>query len=233
MSIDIDPRSILRTQARKAATPSPPAPEPATPQPPRIPGRRNPKWIALGVIALCLGALLSYAVYAKVATETSVVTITRTVYRGEAIGEDDLGRVVIQGDSFPQAVPATELPTLVGKRAAFDLPAGSVVSAGSITDVELPHAGQAAVGLKLASGRAPVELLLPASPVRLVALPAIDATTTDRMAGKTFVARVIAQAPGADGTSTVVNVEVDSQQAPTIAMLAAQDRLAVVRDTGK
>ncbi len=38
----------------------------STPEPPRIPGRRNPKWIALGIVALCLGALLSYAVYNRV-----------------------------------------------------------------------------------------------------------------------------------------------------------------------
>lgn len=232
MSIDLDPRSITRAKARKA----PPAvgtSEPAVPPPPRIPGRRNPKWIALGVVALCLGALLSYAVYARVATETSVVTMTQTVYRGEAIGEDDLGRVVIQGDSFPQAVPATELATLIGKRAAFDLPEGAVVSSGSVTDADLPRAGQAVVGLELASGRAPVDLLLPASPIRLVALPAPNATTGDTLAGKTFVARVIEQSPAADGTSTLVNVEVASGQAPTIAVLAAQDRLAVIRDPGR
>lgn len=232
MSIDLDPRSIIRAKARKPP-PVVPTPEPVTPPPPRIPGRRNPKWIALGVLALCLGALVSYAVYARVATETSVVTMSHTVYRGEVIGEGDLGRAVIQGDSFPQAVPAAELPTLIGQRAAFDLPEGAVVSAGSVTAADLPRAGQAVVGLELAPGRAPVELLLPGSPVRLVALPAANAATPDSVAGKTFLARVIAQAPAADGTSTLVDVEVDSGQAPTIAVLAAQDRLAIIRDPGK
>ncbi len=234
MSIDIDPRSIIRTKARKVSEARPAVdPEPAIAQPPRLPGRRNPKWIALGVIALCLGALLSYAVYAKVATESSVVAITHTVYRGEAIEEDDLGRVVIQGDSFPQAIPATALPTLVGQRAAFDLPEGSILSAASVTEVDLPRDGQAVVGLKLASGRAPVELLLPSSPVRLVALPGPDPESADAVVGKTFVAQVIAHSPDADGTSTLLNVEVDAGQAPTIATLAAQDRLAVIRDPGK
>ena len=39
-----------------------------------MPGRRNPKWIALGIVALCLGGLLSYVIYARVATETTVVS---------------------------------------------------------------------------------------------------------------------------------------------------------------
>jgi hypothetical protein len=233
MSIDIDPRSVTRPKARKAIPPPPPDVDPATPQPPRIPGRRNPKWIALGVIALCLGALLAYAVYARVATETSLVVMTHTVYRGETIEAADLGRVVVQGDSFPRAVPSEELETLVGKHAVFDLPEGSVVTANSADEVELPRTGQAVVGLRLASGRAPVELLLPSSPIRLVALPAADSAPADTLAGKTFVARVISHAPDADGTSTLVNVEVDTGQAPTIAMLAARDRLAVVRDSGR
>lgn len=232
MSIDTDPRSKTQNRVRKPAS-SPAPPESPVPEPPRIPGRRNPKWIALGVVALCLGALLAYAVYAKVATETSVVTMTRTVYRGEAIGADDLARVVVQGDSFPQAVPASGLETLVGKRAAFDLPEGSLVSTGSVTDVDIPRAGNAVVGLKLATGRAPAALMLPSSPIRLVALPAADAATADQLAGKTYTARVIDQVPGADGTSIVSNVEVAAAQAPTIALLAAQDRLAVIRDPGK
>lgn len=237
MSIDTDPRSILRTRARKPpARPEAPAPagaDPAVPGPPRMPGRRNPRWIALGVLALCLGALLAYAVYTRVATETSVVSITSTVYRGEVIEERDLGRVVIQGDSFSQAVPAAEIGTLVGKHAVFDLPEGSVVSAASVTDASVPGAGSAVVGLRLGSGRAPMGLLLPGSPVRLVALTAPDTATADRLAGKTYVARVVDEAPGVDGTSIVVNVEVSADQAPTIAILAAADRVAVIRDPGK
>ena len=50
-----------------------------------MPGRRNPKWIALGIVALCLGGLLSYVIYARVATETTVVSVAQTVYRGEII----------------------------------------------------------------------------------------------------------------------------------------------------
>jgi hypothetical protein len=44
---------------------------------------------------------------------------------------------------------------------------------------------------------------------------------------------VIDQSPGADGTSILVNVDVEAGAAPTIAMLAAQDRIAIVRDAGR
>jgi hypothetical protein len=199
-----------------------------------MPGRRNPKWIALGIVALCLGGLLSYAVYAKVATESSVVAVKQTVYRGELIQADDLTRIVIQGDAFPNAIPASRMAEVVDRRATFDLPVGSIVSAESVTDATIPQPGRAVVGLRLASGQAPAALLLPSSPVRLVALPpaGAEAGGADKLAGKTYLAHVIDQAVDADGTSILVNVEVAAEQAPTIALLAAQSRVAVVRDPG-
>ena len=65
MTIDTDPRTthIVREGAEAAGSAA--AGVPATPQPPRMPGRRNPKWIALGIVALCLGGLLSYMIYAE------------------------------------------------------------------------------------------------------------------------------------------------------------------------
>ena len=44
---------------------------------------------------------------------------------------------------------------------------------------------------------------------------------------------MIDQSPAADGTSILVNVDVEAGAAPTIAMLAAQDRIALVRDAGR
>lgn len=202
---------------------------------PRLPGRRNPRWIALGVLALCLGALLSYVVYARVAAEATVVALDATVYRGEVVERGDLTTVRLRAGSLPATVPAGDLDQLVGQRAVFDLPAGSVLSAGSVAATAVPAPGRAAVGIKLASGRSPEVLLLPASPVRLVALPPASAATTagDRLSGKTYTARVLDQAPGADGASILLNVEVDQAQAATVALLAAQERIAVVRDAGR
>ena len=77
----------------------------------------------------------------------------------------------------------------------------------------------------------PTSLLVPSSAVRLVALPA--ETGSDKLAGDTFIGQVIDQAPGSDGTSILVNVDVPADQAPTIALLAAQDRIALIRDAGR
>jgi len=234
MTIDIESRTTTsprKTRKQKAASA---AGSPVTPQPPRMPGRRNPKWIALGIVALCLGGLLSYMIYARVASETAVVAAAHTVYRGETIEQGDLTTITLRGGSLPHTVPALRLADLVGKRAAYDLIEGSVIPSGAVVVDATPAEGRAIVGLKLAPGRGPGNLLLPSSPVRLIALPAAaDSSTTDKLTGSVFVGRVIDQSPAADGTSILVNVDVEAGAAPTIAMLAAQDRVAIVRDAGR
>ena len=232
MSIDIEPKAAKAGESRRRIKQQTTAPaSPATPEPPRMPGRRNPKWIALGIIAMCLGGLLSYVIYARVATEVTVVAMASTVYRGEVIEQDDLTTLTLRAGSIAQAVPADELKTMIGKRAAVDLVEGSVVVTTAITTEAVPADGRAVVGLKLAAGRTPTSLLVPSSAVRLVALPA--ETGSDKLSGDTFIGQVVDQAPGADGTSILVNVDVPADQAPTIALLAAQDRIALVRDAGR
>jgi SAF domain len=234
MTIDIESRTTRTSEkTRKSKAPSA-AESPVIPQPPRIPGRRNPKWIALGIVALCLGGLLSYMIYARVASETAVVAAAQTVYRGETIEQDDLTTITLRGGSLPQTIAAAKLGDLVGKRAAFDLVEGSVIPSTAVVEQAIPAEGRAIVGLKLAPGRAPSNLLLPSSLVRLIAMPtAADSSTTDKLEGSIFIGRVIDQSPGTDGTSILVNVDVEAGTAPTIAMLAAQDRIAIVRDAGR
>ena len=234
MSVDTHPRTSRLPGARRRDA-SAAEPAPATPVPPRLPGRRNPRWIAFGVLALCLGGLLSYAVYARVATERTVLAVAGTVYRGEVVEAADLTSVTLHGDLTGQTVPAEQRSSVVGKRAVFDLPAGSLVGPASVTDAVVPRTGSAVVGLRLATGKAPAALLVPAAPVRIVALPPPSNGTgsSDALAGKTYLGRVVDQTPGPDGTSVVVDVEVTADQAPTIALLAASERVALVRDAGR
>lgn len=235
MSTDVDqPRNGTRPSRRRPPRTGTDGP-PAVPVPPRLPGRRNPRWVALGVLAICLGGLLAYAVYARVSTETRVLAVASTVYRGEVVEASDLTTVVLHGQPPGPTVGAADEADVVGKRAAFDLPAGALVAPGSLSDTALPGTGRSVVGLRLATGRAPETLLVASAPVRIVALPAPSNGTgaTDALAGKTYAGRVVAATPGADATSTVVDLEVDAGQAPTIASLAAQDRIALVRDAGR
>jgi Chaperone for flagella basal body P-ring formation len=241
MSIDLQAKAAKPAPApgsREATTGTPITPVPAQP---RIPGRRNPRWIALGLVALCLGALLSYVIYSRVAAETPVVIMAHTLYRGETVDASDLAITRLSGETAAKSVSASQLRTLVGQKAVYDLPKGTILTPGAIADVVVPADGRSVVGIKLATGRAPAVLLTPGSRIRLVALPApstsatstSESTESDKLGGKTYPATVIDQVPGADGASILINADVKSGQAPTIAMLAASDRIVVVRDPAR
>ncbi len=205
------------------------------PEPPRIAGRRNPRWIALGVVALCLGGLLSYMIYAQVAAQSAVVAMAKTVDRGAVIQATDLTTTTVSGATKVSSVPADRLSSLVGKRAGYDLVEGSLVPEAAIEAEALPATGRAVVGLKLSQGRAPVGLLTASAPVRLVALPSGDQPAGQTVAVPTtaYFGRVVDVTDGADGASVLLNVDVTAADAPAIAQLGAQDRIAVLRDADK
>lgn len=209
-------------------------PPPHTPEP-RLPGRRDPRWIALGVVAICIGGLLSYLIYARVATENTVLALGHTVYRGQTVAASDLVPVTLSGDPGVATVPATERDALVGQRAVYDLVDGSILAPGAIAPVKVPADERTLVGILVAAGRAPSNHLFPGSSVRLIAVPPPNAEAgfRDAYTGKTFAARVVDQQPGPDGASVLVNVDVSDDQAPVVALLAAQDRLSLVRDADR
>lgn len=242
MSIDTDSRTRpgrmtvalqrLRARTVRGEDGEPP---PLTPEPPRLPGRRNPKWIALGIVAICLGGLLSYVIYARVATETAVVALAHTVYRGQVVAATDLTTVTLSGDPGVPTVPASARDDLIGQRAVFDLVEGSILAEGAIAPVKVPEDKRALVGIKLTAGRSPSNHLFPGSTVRLIAVPPANAEAgfRDEFTGKTFAARVVDQQPGPDAASVLVNVDVGADQAPGIALLASLDRLSIVRDADR
>jgi hypothetical protein len=207
---------------------------PETPEP-RLPGRRNPRWIALGVVAICVGGLLSYLIYARVATENTVLALGHTIYRGQTVAASDLVPVTLSGDPGVATVPVTERDALVGQRAVYDLVDGSILAPGAIAPVKVPADERTLVGILVAAGRAPSNHLFPGSSVRLIAVPPPNAEAgfRDAYTGKTFAARVVDQQPGPDGASVLVNVDVSDDQAPVVALLAAQDRLSLVRDADR
>ena len=51
MTIDIDSRDDIAQEGAEGLKTASAADSSVTPRPPRMPGRRNPKWIALGIVA--------------------------------------------------------------------------------------------------------------------------------------------------------------------------------------
>jgi hypothetical protein len=188
--------------------------------------RRNPRWIAAGVLAVCLGAVGSLLLHTQASSSTTVITVTRTVMRGETLQPTDLGQATVGNMSGLDVVPAGRLPELVGRQALFDLAEGSIVMDGTIGTLDRP-AGQAQVGLKLSPGRMPSAPLPHGTVVRLIPVTADEQPATGQGAVRGTIAN--APSPTPDGAH-VLDVLVPAKDAERIARLAALDQIAIIMD---
>lgn len=187
--------------------------------------RRNLRWILIGVLAICLGALGSAMLYTSVSDATTVLKVNRTIYRGEVIRPSDLGPVSLGTHLGIDTVPAEQASALVGRTALTDIPAGSLLAPGSIGQPEVA-AGYSRLGLKLNPGQVPVSLLPAGTPVLLVPTTAAN---DGKESGASIRATVsVAPQTLADG-STSLEVTVADRDSDQVARLAAAGRIVVVK----
>lgn len=200
--------------------------------PPKL--RRRPVFIAAGVAAICLGALLSVWAYTSTTTAESVLAVRETITRGETIEESDLMAVTITLDPALQAMRVDEAGQLIGRQAAMDMPAGAVVVPEQVADEVLPPSGQSIVGISLTAAMIPANQVQVGDQVRVVATPGPQAATSpeaEEAAPPVVEATVVGIYTDANTGGTVVNVLVDDAQAPTVATWSASGRAAVVVDS--
>lgn len=239
-------------------------PPPAIGEQPHARTRRNPKWIALGILAICLGGLGSFFLYSHVTDAHQVVALTKTVHRGEKISSGDLTTVQVGNTSGVATVSSQRLSSMVGQVASYDLVKGALLSPASVGSEQPPGAGHGVIGIKVSEGRAPDGYLQPNTSVRLVVLPghgmpsgsgqghsASDSShssnTKDQSTGggtsdgkqngsgnsksMPVMSAKVLNTSRVDG-GMFLNVELKTKHAIRAASYAAQDRVAVVRDSG-
>lgn len=205
----------------------------------RVRPRRQPRWIAAGLLAIALGGLGATLLWQELTTSTQVVVLQRPVPRGEVIKATDLRAVEVGSLTEVSSVPATELPSLVGKRALVDLAQGSLLPRGAVGTPDLER-GASQVGLKLAPGRLPTGELSQGTPVRLIPLedPRQGPAQTSGQGAAPLPAVItatIASPPrvGPDGVATLLDVRVDQGLAQQVAELAAAERIALIKEAGR
>jgi hypothetical protein len=189
--------------------------------------------VALSVALICVGGLASAWAWQSTSNAQEVLTVRETVHRGEAIEEADLVTVRIGVDPAIRAVPAADLSTLVGKRAALDIAAGGVVTADQVTDAAVPPAGYAVVGLSLTGAMLPTNQLIPGDKVRVVPTAGEGgaAVPTGGDAPSAYPASVIGVFVDDITGNTLVNVQVEVASAPVVATRAAAGQVALVLDS--
>lgn len=212
-------------------TPTVQAPEQAILPPSRQ--RRNRIWLAASIVLVAVGALLTTFIVANLRDTIQVVAVRTDVPRGAIIAAQDLTTADINPDPALQTVPASQVAQVVGKRAAVDLPAGSLLTQSAFADVLIPSTGNSVVGLSLEPGQLPATPLRVGDKVRLVSTPKDQDDPATTAPTVTIVAEVVSAAALADTTKTRVDVLVKQADAALVAGVAATNRVALILDSSQ
>lgn len=201
------------------------------PEPPRAKRRWG---VFAGMLLLAaLGALGNVWLLSATTNAQEVVAARSTIERGSLIERDDLMVVRIELDPSLSTVPGDDLAGLVGQRAALDVAAGSLLSAGAVSTEMVPPAGQSLVGIGVDTSRVPGTALLAGDAVRIVSTPDLTGLTTES-GQQTFEAVVVGIEQGTDATGisqAILTLQVPAADAAGLAAMSATGNIAVVLDS--
>jgi hypothetical protein len=120
-----------------------------------------------------LGAWAFSALYLSAGHRTDVLVVSRNVGRLEVIDRSDLRVIRMSNDANVESIDAGRLNEFVGRVAAVDLVAGSLLAQGQVLPAgrKLLGAGEAVVGVLLGPGDSPVRSLRRGAPILVVVRP--------------------------------------------------------------
>lgn len=191
----------------------------------RASGRRWGRIVA-GVVAVVLGAWIFAAVYLSANDRTAVLVMAQPVARSATISRADLRVVEVGASGGVASVPADDLQKVVGRVAATDLPAGSLLAAASVGSSATKVVGrdQAVVGVLVGRSDAPSSELRAGARVSVV----IRGASGSEDAPQVISGRVLDASGDAlsDGTRPIELV-VARDDAPAVAAAAADKRVSI------
>src|SRR5664279_1869144 len=160
-----------------------PGPIPAAPV--LVTPKRRPRrmLMAAGALLVILCALGTYWLTQRSAERVAVVGVAHDVSWGAVVTSADLVQVAVVNDPALKPVLWADVWSLVGQHAAADLQAGSLLTARSVTDAEVPGPGKALVGVSVKQAQMPVTTLHPGD--RVVLVPTTDTPAAQQPTAKT------------------------------------------------
>jgi len=133
-------------------------------------------------------------------------------------------------DPAVASIPASEVSTVVGRRAALDISAGGLLTPDAIAPETVPAKGETVVGLSLVDGMLPAIPLKTGDDVRVVQTPGAQGQVGE-VSPVTIAAKVVAVTRSQDGQFALVDLLVSADAAPDLAARAATGKVAVVLDS--
>ena len=190
------------------------------------PSRRVP-YLLLGVVLVIACATAAVIVAMQLDNRQSVLVLARPVTVGQLLSTQDFRHVSLSTDVGLDAIPAAEQSVVVGRPAAFSLPAGALLTHGSLGTPAIPTDGQAVAAVALKAGQFPPALAPGARVAVLVSAGSSSTGTPSANSGQ--VAAPIAQwtaavtdvGAGSDQQSTVVSLQLPEANARQLATAPA------------
>lgn len=220
----------MTSRATRDDRPTEQAAVPHLAPPPKL--RRRPAVVAAAVAAACLGGALAAWAWTATTDTLEVIAATNTIERGAVIQAEDLQTVRITGDPALHTVPASAIETMVGKRAAYDIVGGGLLTPDAATSDNLPPAGKSIVGIALTPAQSPALSLRNGDLVRVVLTPGEGGEAASDSPAFT-AAEVVGTHVDETTGGTVVDVLVPYADAGVLAARAATGNVALVLDSGE
>lgn len=192
-----------------------------------LPSRRSPMMLMASVALTALGALIAWQVYGVATHRTPVLAMARDVPIGQQLQPQDLRTVALGLDTAVPTIDATGKGTVIGRRAAVDLKAGSLLAPAHLTETLVPAPGQVVVPVALKPSQLPARGIQPGDRVIATAVPSASAESGSRLALEhpAMVDRV--GEPDTDGL-IVVDLIVPAEDGTALSRQAAEGKIAMV-----
>ena len=215
--------TMIRNGSRTPARPAPTE----TLTPARRPRRWNTTRALVGVVVIAICTIGAMTLFSSAADRTSVIVLARDVPAGAVIAESDLGSVSVSAGSRLKTVPTAGADRVVGRTAAADLAAGSLLNPDQVIDAPALPAGTVVASAVLKDGQAPVDLAV-GDVVDIVETTAVDAFGVGEARSRGTGQVVALSHPGDGENASVVSLAVPSDAAVAVSAAGAAGRLSLV-----
>lgn len=190
--------------------------------------RRLGQWAAavLFVVIVVLGLL---ALFQSQSDRVEVLAVTDAVPAGQVIEESDVRSVEVAG--VTGAIPATDIDSVVGKRAASGLVEGQVLTDAALTDELVPGEEERVVAISLPNGRVPGGLSA-GDVVSVIVVPVEGAEGSSEQLEAPAVLSQAASVQSVGDTpegTRVVTVLVDAGEAEQVAAFSAAGQVTIIQ----
>lgn len=204
---------------------------PAPPGPVEPMARTRRRWnstrtlIGAAVVALC--AITAVVLFSSAADRTAAVMMVRDVPAGSKIDAADLGSAAVSASGKVRTIPASQADTIVGRIAAVDLTAGSLLNPAQVTDAAALPAGTVVAAAVLKDGQAPADLTA-GDVVEIVETTTADASGTSDAVSRGTGTVLDVSSPGDGEGDSVVSLAVPSKDAVSVSAAGAAGRVSLV-----